>query len=116
MVTGEWRVGRIPLRWVLFKRGLRADRPEAILRSRERRRGRLFSIDEGDAHSWSPGSAGDASFSPPWMRDEGGRDIDGCCATARFWACDSCRASTPTKAWTSGHPIDDVGSWRLAWT
>lgn len=82
-----------------------------------RHRGRLFSrIDEGDAHSWSPGSAGDASFSPPWMRDEGGRDVDGCCATARFWACDSCRASTPTKAWTSGRPIDDVGSWRLAWT
>ncbi len=42
-----------------------ASSPEAILRSLERRRDRLSSrIDEGDAHPWSPGSAGDAGFSP----------------------------------------------------
>ena len=48
-----------------------ASSPEAILRSLERRRDRLSSrIDEGDAHPWSNGSAGEAGFSRAWAMDE----------------------------------------------
>ncbi len=50
-----------------------ASSPEAILRSLERRRDRLSSrIDEGDAHPWSNGSAGEAGLTPAWAMDEGG--------------------------------------------